>query len=343
MLYAVEHLDLRDLADSGAPLRTETGRPRPALVVVDLDDSDWTQAAAIAERLAGGRHPVLVGVATGSLPDEAAPVLAQLTCTLAPGGPGRAWVVPEPGDLDRIGEIVAAAPRAAVALAGLLPLTAVLEVPEGLVAESLAYSMLLAGEEFRGWRTRTPRGTVPDVAEPVLLARKDDVLTVELNRPERHNAFGRAVRDGLIAGLEVAELDPSVLEVVVRARGRSFCSGGDLDEFGSVSDPAQGHLLRLQLSAGLAVHRLGSRIRFQVHGACIGAGAELPAFAPRVVADRGAFFQLPELAMGLVPGAGGTVSITRRVGRWRTAYMALTNRRLDATTALNWGLVDGLG
>ena len=72
----------------------------------------------------------------------------------------------------------------------------------------------------------------------------------------------------------------------------------------------------------------------------LGAGSELPAFARRVVAMEDAFFQLPEVAMGLVPGAGGTVSIPRRIGRQRTAYLALSGLRLDAATARRWGLVD---
>ena len=49
---------------------------------------------------------------------------------------------------------------------------------------------------------------------------------------------------------------------------------------------------------------------------------------------------LPELALGLIPGAGGTVSITRRIGRWRTAYLVLSGATIDAATALAWGLVD---
>ena len=83
----------------------------------------------------------------------------------------------------------------------------------------------------------------------------------------------------------------------------------------------------------------------QVHveiDACIGAGIELPAFLERIVATGDAFFQLPEVAMGLIPGAGGTFSICRRIGRQRTAWMALTNDRIDAETARSWGLVDAL-
>jgi enoyl-CoA hydratase/carnithine racemase len=52
---------------------------------------------------------------------------------------------------------------------------------------------------------------------------------------------------------------------------------------------------------------------------------------------------LPELSLGLIPGAGGTVSVTRRIGRWRTAYLVLSGRTVDPDTALRWGLVDAIG
>ena len=78
------------------------------------------------------------------------------------------------------------------------------------------------------------------------------------------------------------------------------------------------------------------------HGPCIGAGIEVPAFAGSVLASPGTTFRLPELRMGLIPGAGGTVSIPRRIGRWRTAYLALSGAPIGIETAQAWGLVDGL-
>ena len=168
------------------------------------------------------------------------------------------------------------------------------------------------------------------------------MLDIRLDVPERHNAFSAAMRDALIDALEVARWDESVAEVRLTGAGSSFSSGGDLDEFGTTPDPVTAHATRLDRSAGLAVHRLRDRIRPVLHGACIGAGIEVPAFAEHVRARGDAYFCLPELAMGMIPGAGGTVSITRRIGRWRTAYLAFTGRRIDATTALSWGLVDEL-
>jgi enoyl-CoA hydratase len=77
-----------------------------------------------------------------------------------------------------------------------------------------------------------------------------------------------------------------------------------------------------------------------VQGACVGAGLELAAFAQTLTASRKAWFQLPELAMGLIPGAGGCVSVSRRIGRERTALMVLSGQRMGAEVALRWGLVD---
>ena len=69
---------------------------------------------------------------------------------------------------------------------------------------------------------------------------------------------------------------------------------------------------------------------------------EIPAFARTVTASANTFVQLPELSMGLLPGSGGCVSLSRRIGRQRTAWLGLTARRINATTALSWGLIDNI-
>jgi enoyl-CoA hydratase/carnithine racemase len=162
-----------------------------------------------------------------------------------------------------------------------------------------------------------------------------------MNQPERHNAFGRWMRDALCEALDIALVDGSIERIHLAGRGPSFCSGGDLDEFGTQRDLATGHAIRLDRSVGKRLSVLSDRVVVELHGACIGAGIELPAFAGEVKAHSGTWFQLPELAMGLIPGAGGTVSLPRRIGRWRTAWMALSGSRLELDAALEWGLVDG--
>jgi len=305
--------------------------------VVDLADP----APPVFAPLAG----VVVAVARGAVPDAVPEhVDVLLTDAATEVAAGRAAVqVP---DLDAavagLRAVVDHAPCAAAALTALLRQTELLPVPLGLAAESAVYSTLLAGPEFAAWRAARPVRPVPPSADPVLVERTDDVLTITLNRPERRNAFGVAVRDGLDEALDLAIADTSITEVVLRGAGAAFCSGGDLDEFGSFTDVASAHLVRLDRSAGARVHALRQRVTARVHGACIGAGVELPSFAGRVVAAPDARFRLPELSMGLVPGAGGTVSLTHRIGRHRTAWLALSGVDLDATDALAWGLVDAL-
>ena len=165
------------------------------------------------------------------------------------------------------------------------------------------------------------------------------MLQVTLARPEVRNALNARMRDELYEALSIAVAD-ATLRVVLDGDGPSFCAGGDLNEFGSRPDPPQAHVLRLRRSVGLLLAHISDRVEAHVHGACRGSGVELPAFAGRVTAARDATFGLPEVALGLIPGAGGTVSISRRIGRWRTAQLALSGDVIDAATAHAWGLVD---
>ncbi|MEO3759021.1 enoyl-CoA hydratase/isomerase family protein [Mycobacterium sp. B14F4] len=216
----------------------------------------------------------------------------------------------------------------------------------GLITESLAYSTLQSGPEFARWLAGRGPAEVPALVEPVLVDRIDDSLLVRFNRPQRHNAFSTDARAALLDALEVARLDPSVTEVVLSGTGPSFCSGGDLAEFGSFVDPASAHLARTRHSPALVLAelagRLGDRCRAEVHGRVLGSGLEMAAFCGHVRSTADAVFGLPELSLGLLPGAGGTVSITRRIGRWRTAFLVLSGRTIDAPTAQRWGLIDDI-
>ena len=339
--------DLRDWLAADPGLLPD-GTPAVPVLFVNLNASPRTTHpwALLKIRSTVLDHRIVVGLAEHRVRPELAPLAAALTCTLVTGSrdnrPPDQIAVPDLGPAcHAIAATAEAAPKAAATLAGLLRLTSAIPAERGLVAESLAYSMLLAGPEFARWRAaRPPRPPAPVPAEPVLLDRQGDELRVTLNDPARHNCFSRHVRDSLAGALDVALADPSVTAIRLAGRGPSFCSGGDLDEFGTTPDVAAAHLIRLDRSVAARAERCRDRLRPLLHGACIGAGLEIPSFAARVEARDDTFFQLPELALGLIPGAGGTVSLPRRIGRWRTAYLALTGQRLDLPTALTWGLVD---
>jgi enoyl-CoA hydratase/carnithine racemase len=214
-------------------------------------------------------------------------------------------------------------------------------VVDALVMESATYSTLQAGPEHQRWLASRPTRTRPrDESEGrVEVRRAGDRVEIELARPAARNAVDAAMQQALVDAFFVAG---DAAEIVVTGQGPVFSAGGDLDEFGTLTDPASAHVLRVRRSPARALSRVADRTTFVVQGACHGAGVELAAFAARVIARPDATFTLPEVGMGLVPGAGGTVSIPRRIGRQRTAWLALTGSPLDLPTAVSWGLVDGV-
>ena len=214
----------------------------------------------------------------------------------------------------------------------------------GVITESLAYSTLQSGPEFARWLAERGPAAAPDIPDPVQADRDGDRLHVRFNRPQRHNAFSTDMRAALLEALDVARLDRSITAVVLTGNGPSFCSGGDLAEFGTFANPASAHLARTRYCPALVLDeltaRLGRNCRAEVQGQVLGSGLEMAAYCGWVKAHPASVLGLPELSLGLIPGAGGTVSITRRIGRWRTAYLVLSGRTIDTATALRWGLVD---
>lgn len=341
--------ELADNAMTSAPLGVSDWLERP-LTIVDLNATDALSDSAIkaATVAATTTSGMVIGVTNQALDPALNALVEALDFTLGEVEQRDRRVIVSPLGIDDAIKLVSNAamafPIATSALSGLLRVTSTLPVPTGLLAESFAYSTLLAGPEFGSWlAARQPRVDRAEPQRPPIRMELDgSTLRVILDWPEKRNAYGRVMRDGLVSALTLVDLDPSITTIELSGEGPAFCSGGDLDEFGTAPDPATAHLIRTTRSAAALMHRSRDRIHVRVHGACIGAGAELPAFASRVTATREAFFGLPEVSMGLVPGAGGTVSITHRIGRWRTAYLALSGVHLGAEVAMDWGLVDAL-
>jgi enoyl-CoA hydratase/carnithine racemase len=238
---------------------------------------------------------------------------------------------------------VAKAPLAATVLVQVLRATETLPLSQALVVESLAFAALQNGPEFRAWlAARPPMALDDDPGPPLRVERDGGVLRLTLDRPARRNAVDRRMRDALVEALDLARADHTLEQVEIAGAGRCFSIGGDLAEFGSTPDPATAHAIRLLRSPAFALARVADRLSVRVHGVSIGAGVEFAGFGRRVVARAGASFQLPEVGMGLIPGAGGCVSLPRRIGRQKTALLALSGRRISAATALAWGLVDAV-
>jgi len=339
---------------------TADGGPANPLVVLELDR--WRDAppeyVSRAADLVATALPVTAGVLAGPPTASLEPLITAATLTLAardfrhvaiisaddiPGGiPGAPGLAPDlAGAVARLRAAIGHSPRAAIACGQLVRQTAVLPATAGLTAEATVYSLLLGGAEFARWLAErgAPRHRQPP-AEPVRIIRDGGHLSIVLNDPRRRNAFSAGLREALLDAVLLAEADETIESVELTGAGPAFCSGGDLDEFGTAKDFVAACLVRLSRAPWRVIDRIAPKVTVVAHGACVGAGTELTAYAGRVVATPDAFFALPEVRMGLVPGAGGSVSVVRRVGRWRAAWLMLTGERLPATTALRWGLVD---
>ena len=238
-------------------------------------------------------------------------------------------------------------PLAAMTLVQVLRATELLPIAQALMVESMGFATLQAGPEFQAWlgaheRVRSAGSAGPPPGPALRIERAGATLTITLARPQRRNALSVEMRDALIEALELVVSDPAIETAVIEGDGPDFCAGGDLAEFGTAPDPASAHAVRSTRLPAAALVACRHRVDFRLHGACIGAGAELAAFGRRVTADADTWFRLPELGFGLIPGAGGCVSLVRRIGRQRTTWLAISGERIDAATALAWGLVDSV-
>jgi enoyl-CoA hydratase/carnithine racemase len=296
------------------------------------------------EAISGGAGAVLIGVhRAGRLPHDGLDPF-DILLSADPAAP-RPWVGVGRLD-DAIADLIArieAQPVAAAVAAQVLRGSLQLGFNDALATESLAYSMLLASRGFGAWREGEPVRQRDDAASPRVLVEADaGAIRIALNRPDRRNAFDAAMRDALCDALAFTADHPDKPPVELSGLGPAFSAGGDLDEFGSAGDVGEAHLIRTLRSPARMLYALRDRATARLHGACVGAGIEVPAAAGRVTATAGAFFRLPEVSMGLIPGAGGTVTIPRRIGRQRACWMAISGADVDAETALAWGLIDAI-
>lgn len=287
---------------------------------------------------------ILIGIdKIGAVPDGLGQTFDILLTTAR--HPPREWVSVSEAQMDtKIAElrsVSSANPFAASIFVQVLRLGTKLGFQDALILESLGYSTLLAGSDFRHWRQMNPpRLRNADKSPLTFVRRDDDNLRITLNRPQAHNALNAQMRDELVNALQVAVADPSIRHIVLDGNGPSFSSGGDVDEFGTAQDQGLAHAVRIGRSVAGLIHRCANRITVRLHGACLGAGIEISAAAGHVIADATIRAGLPEVSMGLIPGAGGTVTLPRRIGRHRTCYLGLSGTRLTLGQALDWGLVD---
>jgi 2-(1,2-epoxy-1,2-dihydrophenyl)acetyl-CoA isomerase len=176
--------------------------------------------------------------------------------------------------------------------------------------------------------------------DTVNLYRRGAAATIELNRPERMNAWNDQFSDDLLDAIRTLGEDVSVRAVLVTGAGRAFSSGADLKEQrGDAFDPYQTLTERYHPIIN-GIRQIPKPVVAGVNGPAAGIGLSLALACDLVVATESAFFQLAFVNIGLVPDGGSSLFVPSRVGFTRAAELAMLGERLPAATALEWGLIN---
>jgi 3-hydroxyacyl-CoA dehydrogenase len=169
----------------------------------------------------------------------------------------------------------------------------------------------------------------------VRLERAGDVAVLVIDHPPV-NALGHAVRAGLAAGMHDALQDPAVAAIVIRAEGRTFPAGADIAEFGK---PPQPPMLPELCDA---IEASPKPVIAAIHGTALGGGLELALAAHYRVALASAKVGLPEVSLGILPGAGGTQRTPRIVGAAAAIELMTTGKPIGTARARDMGLIDAV-
>ena len=168
---------------------------------------------------------------------------------------------------------------------------------------------------------------------PVCVDRQDDVAVVTIENPPV-NAASQVVRQGLVEAVKECDADPRLKAVVLACAGRTFVAGADIREFGK--PPMEPQLPDVVL----AIENAKKPWIAAIHGTALGGGLELALGCHARVADAGAKMGLPEVNLGLIPGAGGTVRLPRVASAEMALTMVSSGKPVSAMAAYEAGLVD---
>jgi len=171
----------------------------------------------------------------------------------------------------------------------------------------------------------------------ILQQQQRRVVTLTLHRPEARNALSTPCLEQLVYQLEQADADAGVGAVVIAGAARFFAAGADLRELQQQDLPAALADRRPLLWQRLA--QFSKPLLAAVNGYALGAGCELALACDLIICGESARFGLPEITLGLIPGAGGTQRLIRCVGKSLAGQMVLTGEAISATRALQAGLV----
>lgn len=163
------------------------------------------------------------------------------------------------------------------------------------------------------------------------------IAVVTLNRPDVRNALNTAILEKMATALAHFAIDDAIRAVVITGGNEVFAAGADVKEMAKL-DPVGIHL-DARPGFWRAIAEFPKPLIAAVNGYALGGGCELALHADIIIAGEDAQFGLPEINLGIIPGAGGTQRLTRAVGKSLAMKMILSGEFIDAETALNAGLV----
>ena len=173
--------------------------------------------------------------------------------------------------------------------------------------------------------------------ETIETMREGRVATIRFNRPDQLNALNTQVMEEVLEAATGFDADPGVGCLVLTGKGRAFAAGADIGEL-AVQDyasmQASDFFAGWDRFAALRAPKLAA-----INGFALGGGCEVAMMCDVLIASDAAKFGQPEIKIGCIPGIGGTQRLTRLIGRARAMDLILTGRMIDATEALQIGLV----
>ena len=174
--------------------------------------------------------------------------------------------------------------------------------------------------------------------ETIIVERNDDgFATLALNRPDKLNTLSIRMRQEIAAAIDTLEADPAIRVLILTGTGRAFTAGLDLDEWMATDQAAAG---AYEHDPVAALQRFTGSVIGAINGLAITGGLEIALVCDVLIASAEARFADTHAKVGLLPGWGGSVRLTRCVGLNRAKELALTGRYLGADEALAWGLVN---
>jgi len=178
--------------------------------------------------------------------------------------------------------------------------------------------------------------------ESLIIEKDGPVLTITLNRPDVRNALDRATISKGKELISRLHYDSDVRVVIITGNGPVFCAGADLKERKTMSPADTRTYVNMIRATFTEIENLPKPIICAFNGGAFGGGLELALACDIRVSEPDATFSLPETSLGIIPGGGGTQRLPRLVGRGRAKELIFTAKRIDAQTALTWGLINGI-